>query len=799
MNALRRTTRPRIVRARRVELVNPSLLDDAPPTRTQDHLPPPDEATQHGGGDFGDHDGNGSHHEDGGDPWHFGGSNPWHTEGRHAPPRPTNTDPSPIPDTPGDEGPAPTPQAIPSTAPQAGPRTVVTTVDQTVGGEVVHQTRQVTLSGAVGATVAGASATAAPVPPLSSATIASSLLDNPTPWAKTPAGAISLTAIILVCLAILFFLGRLFLRRRKSRRAKGTENNIPLSIGTTSYSSSADELISPPVSSRTGGEDKSHFGQGAFGSELTEEQLIDVGIRTQRDLSLALPVNRGGGAGITLNSQVFNKTYTPEVLANTENFVVTYGRRLVLDVYWDNFAKNWQLCPEAYPTSTGIAISSANYTNGTSPTVNLGDVVCSQSPLTISDLGNALLTWMASGNGGQNENTVVVVILNLHDLRLVASLNNTTPVQNISTAVNTGQIYTPQMLQNYQDFNSSTSAYSAVVSGNGTVTHPAPWPKGSDLVSAGKQILVGFGSSDLSSTSGYDPVHDQDVIFSAGDLDGIPILSTTAVHSPLTSCANPAPGIAMVGTGFDVSDANYTAVSVTSGTTNVSWSWPYVVEAASAPFTIADVAALSHCGFQPIFTASFSSALMAASIWSWASGMPSTAVDGANCAVINKSSGRWSVDLCKASYPVACQLLSGDPNLVDPYNWMIVPSRYTFPDAAEACVSPYVFSVPKSAQENAALVSVLAASSYPNVWINLYQGGTTCWVEGYLSSCPYAPSDLLPSLIGATLKQGIVIVIVFALFVFFKCRRQLRVSRLNKRKAEVRRKIRQRDYVTVPA
>ncbi|KAJ3244171.1 hypothetical protein HK104_008065, partial [Borealophlyctis nickersoniae] len=58
--------------------------------------------------------------------------------------------------------------------------------------------------------------------------------------------------------------------------------------------------------------------------------------------------------------------------------------------------------------------------------------------------------------------------------------------------------------------------------------------------------------------------------------------------------------------------------------------------------------------------------------------------------------------------------------------------------------------------------------------------------------------DSAKRIIGATLKQGIVIVIVTALFLFFKCRRQLRVSKANKRRAEVRRKIRALEYVSVP-
>ncbi|KAJ3169098.1 Maintenance of telomere capping protein 6 [Geranomyces variabilis] len=542
-----------------------------------------------------------------------------------------------------------------------------------------------------------------------------------------------------------------------------------------------------------------------------DTQAITVAIRIQRDLSLSLPINRGAGPGLVLNSSVLAKNYTLDEFQLTETLLSTLVRRVVFDIYWNNGAKVFQMCPERYPAG-GVSPAAG------ATSVLLGDSECSATPLTIGDITALVPGWLASGQGGEYLNTVVVLVLNIHDLGIPENSTaggTTTTFANLSQIVLSPRLYTPKMLAAFRasiDNSTSTSSGggSSSSSGSGSdsstsriTTSPYysvnktndAWPRGAELVAKSTQIIFAFGSSDLTNSSGYDTSYDADVIFSMDAVAGVAPIATSALSfSPsggMSSCAAPGANIRMAGTApFEIGNPTYQGAAA-AGATSVSWSWPYVEDGPAAPFAPAMVESLVGCGFQPLFNTKFSVLLLNASVWSWASGEPASTTNGKSCAFMRMETGRWSADNCKDTYPVACQLMSSNPASSNPYNWTISPTSSTFALAADACTPPYTFSVPKTAQENFALASTLRALQIPRVWINLNRVQATCWVEGYQARCPYTVTDnSYRAFIGATLKQGIVIVIVFALFVIFKIRRQLRVSRQSRRKADVRRKLR---------
>ncbi|TPX65635.1 hypothetical protein SpCBS45565_g04990 [Spizellomyces sp. 'palustris'] len=534
-----------------------------------------------------------------------------------------------------------------------------------------------------------------------------------------------------------------------------------------------------------------------------DSQIVNVALRVQRDLSHAVPINRVAGAGISLKDTILKGNYSLAALGQTERLVLNLVKRLVLDIYWDNRRKQWQVCPVAYPHGTQPQPAMG----ATPDEVILGNVTCSKVPYTVADIGVTIRQSLTSGQGSLN--AVIVLVLNLHDLKVPIPADATVPTtfSTISQSLNSDGIFTPKLLAQFRSnlVANATSPYFIMSTdpATGKLTTPNGWPMGKLLIANGTQILVGFGENGLSAGSGYDPSVDQDVVFSAQEINGIPSVITTELNSDITSCAKPGATIAMNGTGFDVSDPRYSLQpsNATNGTSLSwsTWSFPYVVDTPSNPFTPAVVYKLVECGFQPLFLTNFSVEAMNASVWSWEGGQPSGA-HGLDCAVVKRNTGRWAVDRCQTALPVACQRLPPNATQADPYDWIIVNNRKIFEEAVEACQPPYVFNVPRTAQENAALADALRATDITKAWINLNQVLPTCWVAGWQSKCPYDVKDANPqAIIGATLKQGIVIILIFSIFLFFKCRRQLRVSRLNKRKTEVRRKIRQNDYVTVPA
>ncbi|KAJ3159270.1 hypothetical protein HDU86_001873 [Geranomyces michiganensis] len=320
-----------------------------------------------------------------------------------------------------------------------------------------------------------------------------------------------------------------------------------------------------------------------------DTQALTVAIRIQRDLSLSLPINRGAGPGLVLNSTVLSKNYTLDEFQLTETILTTLVRRVVFDIYWDNAAKVFQLCPERYPA--GGAPAGAT-------TISLGDSECAATPLTVGDITSRVPGWLAAGQGGEYLNTVVVLVLNVHDLRIPDSSSGvdatTTAVpafQNLSQIVLSSRVYTPKMLAAFRASmsNSSTSTSTSSSSSSGSPYYAAnktdeAWPRGVDLVAQSRQIIIGFGSSDLTNTSGYDLARDADVIFSADAISGIAPIATSALSGGVSSCAAPAAGLSMAGSAaFEIADPTFQGPALTQGTRRVSWAWPYVEDNPAAP------------------------------------------------------------------------------------------------------------------------------------------------------------------------------------------------------------------------
>ncbi|KAI9106119.1 hypothetical protein DFS34DRAFT_656967 [Phlyctochytrium arcticum] len=556
---------------------------------------------------------------------------------------------------------------------------------------------------------------------------------------------------------------------------------------------------------------------------LDEEQIANVAFRVQRDVSIALPIDRVVGPGIYLADALLGGNFTQAAFAQTDGLLLNYVKRIIVDIYWDRSRLLWQLCPQVYPANvTAETVANATATVFAEE-MTMGNVTCSVVPITVADVGTSLRRSLVSSQGGESKNSVIALILNLHDLNVTVS--NATVMTNstgwfLSEQLAGNGLFTPAMLRAFRehDLENETSSYFDIVVDpvTGKRTTPNGWPMGSSLINSGTQMLVGFGENTLDNASGYNISVDSEVIFSAEMLQGVPRLNTSLLQpgptSTLSSCAFPGGNIAMTAIGPAGADSRFSVASnsTNSGQTLVSWSFPYISDTPELPFTPSMLTPYVECGFQPLLRTRFNANFINSSIWSWEFGEPGTTGVGLDCAAMNAASGKWISDRCQITLPAACQRRGSDPQ---PFDWIISNTQSTFEDATQSCPAPYEFSVPRTPQEQRALVEVVGrvnanaggnlarrALAVPKVWINLHQVLPTCWVVGFRGICPYRIVDTTPrEIIGATLKQGIVIILIFGLFLFFKCRRQLRVSRLNRRKAEVRRKIRQQEYTTVPA
>ncbi|KAJ3181842.1 hypothetical protein HDU85_003357 [Gaertneriomyces sp. JEL0708] len=521
-------------------------------------------------------------------------------------------------------------------------------------------------------------------------------------------------------------------------------------------------------------------------------QQIGVAIRTQRDLAQHLPINRVPGPGISLDSALLNGNYSSVALRLAEFLVVNYVSRLVLDIYWDNTRRMWQLCPVALPLES----EEDTPNTGQETEIAADGVICSKTPITVWDFVDAVKAWMSTEEDSQKTFTPVTIIFNLRD---AAGQPPDDPIvyEPVSQDWPSSIFFTPDMLAKFRSSGvpALPSPYYIVDRDEttGELTTPNGWPRGQSLISARTHLLAGFGSVNLKNSTGFDRDRDSHYIFDEKEINGVPDIDVTMLPDKVSVCARPGPGIAMSGTGIDRSQTKYSAVP-TSGERVVSWSWPFIVDSAAEPQNPAFVSEIVRCGFQPLFATDISVELMTATVWSWDTGQPQSGRN-LDCAVFRRSSGRWYTDRCSNKHLIACQ------SETNPFEWQIADVWIEFRYASNLCPAGYIFGVPRTPQENDRLLSTIRRrNDVEEVWINLNQVSFSCWVIGWQTPCPYQVTDInYRAILGATLKQGLVIVVIFAVFGFFKCRRQLRVSRQNRRKAEVRRKIRQRDYVTVPA
>ncbi|ORX90631.1 hypothetical protein K493DRAFT_287776 [Basidiobolus meristosporus CBS 931.73] len=162
---------------------------------------------------------------------------------------------------------------------------------------------------------------------------------------------------------------------------------------------------------------------------------------------------------------------------------------------------------------------------------------------------------------------------------------------------------------------------------------------------------------------------------------------------------------------------------------------------------------------------------------------------------MNARSGRWMVQRCDRELPVACL---SQRNFSD---WVIVNKhRYHYVSADRGCPAGYTFSVPKTARENLHLARSLNASGEPLAWIDLNSlSSVGCWVVGKNSQCGYSRTyQFLNQILSVSLIGGLITLVIFGIFVYFKCRINLRHRRSREHREKVRTRIRYLEAITVP-
>eukprot|EP01026_Neomeris_dumetosa_P039188 TRINITY_DN320_c0_g1_i5.p1 TRINITY_DN320_c0_g1~~TRINITY_DN320_c0_g1_i5.p1 ORF type:complete len:478 (-),score=57.15 TRINITY_DN320_c0_g1_i5:483-1841(-) len=118
---------------------------------------------------------------------------------------------------------------------------------------------------------------------------------------------------------------------------------------------------------------------------------------------------------------------------------------------------------------------------------------------------------------------------------------------------------------------------------------------------------------------------------------------------------------------------------------------------------------ISDCSVNIPSPDSFTPALAASYIWSWAPNQPNNNEGG--CAVISSRDGRWYSKECKVTnVPVACRLISGPRQL-----WTL---SYKKPKGH--CPHGYLFDVPRTGKENLDLRQLMEEKNVKESWLPIF-------------------------------------------------------------------------------
>jgi hypothetical protein len=301
------------------------------------------------------------------------------------------------------------------------------------------------------------------------------------------------------------------------------------------------------------------------------------------------------------------------------------------------------------------------------------------------------------------------------------------------------------------------------------------------------RLGVGYGTVDPQMRL-YNIGTDLDFIFPPGTFDNFQNTSIEPNGQLSSGCL------------FDTSDTGVTSAR------NSSWAIatmpPFDISANPDPMVpIPLVTNFTACGITPLLNQTLAgttadqnplpyAAYVHSTLWSWAPGEPSnatTSASGNRCVTMSTFPypGRWRAIDCTDRRRVACHLPG------QPYNWQISNETSDYKGATSVCHSPYVFSVPHTALENAHLLAALQSNrdiANEPILIDVNSIDVPdCWVIGLNGTCPYlSTADRNRTRIVVVPTVAAVIIFVLAALTFFvKCGANRRENKRGRRRRMV--------------
>ena len=508
---------------------------------------------------------------------------------------------------------------------------------------------------------------------------------------------------------------------------------------------------------------------------------IVVASRTQRDISMLVPIGQTNNMGVSLNTVLFEKVgYNSSSLDYIRQLLDGGLQTWMLDLYYNNATSNWQLCPAPFPQN-----SSTNAYETRTVRWNNRDYHC-QPSFTLDLVMQEFRSYFMSTNTNIAVN-LIQIMFNLYDFDFSESKNKTIAskeLKNYATFSNYGNstlnsslssvsdmLYTPQDLTTYQKTQSGTGI-SAFYN-----TSAFDFPLSQTFLLNDYKRLITYVAENKVPKSALGS-NDENTIFFNEDFADI---SYTSDESLLERCGS-----------RTLSDFNKRSLNSNFRT---------VMDNENVPFPHSSFRKYVTCGYSPILNASRYSIpnkpattdisdiltyYFPRSYWSWAPGQPHDRQHTANTSSFDKRDYKSSdnqmarkcvtlqesgfvLSNCYEEHKFACQKFNS------PNEWKISVSSDTyFSDDYGDCPEGYLFNVPQLSIEVDSLRQEVANSGekYP-IWVDLNDiTVANCFVTGGpYAQCPYqrtVSGRRLVELIAPSFVVALVIVVLIFIEKIFR-------------------------------
>ncbi|KAF7900912.1 hypothetical protein EAF00_003133 [Botryotinia globosa] len=439
---------------------------------------------------------------------------------------------------------------------------------------------------------------------------------------------------------------------------------------------------------------------------------------------------------------------------------------------------------------------------------NIGSYTCTNT-ISLHMLTSLLLDYIQ-----KTQNTLdaymFILTLNIHAAETGSSIDNPAPqpsdlpdplesLRFLFAANLSAYIYTPDDLRsNRANLNTSwyqvTERYRPALDYYTTVTQEFDiistedgWPSESYIeFSQGKRMLLQFGSVDAQMEN-YNFSGDAGTIFPPN------YLSNRRDNNTLVSADGVVEtGCFLVNATEDISQVN----SSWATAANIP-GFEYPTNSSSNLTSLLNLtSSLTQCGISPTLNITLLNTTAGtnnlpyqnytySSIWSWAPYEPRSSNDSDSdsddplfrCATLHSSTAHWHVTDCSSKLYAACRAPS------QPYNWTLTTYPISYSYAAQACPSPYLFSAPRTALENAylsqAVTNLFPTRDFdtddPKIWLDFNSLDTkNCWTTGGPNTtCPYsnqeADDNIRERAVIVPLVATIIVLLIFFLVLCVNC------------------------------